>query len=219
MAEAMQRPRATVRRTSSGKASRVAHRVRRRHARAAGDPASVPLAAAARTPSALDRNGPSALRSVAARHFHENLRAALVAGSKLTAPSLVKALRGAFVLVTRGRRDPFGAALAEARALATVYAAWMETLDPHGNHNELRSVKHLSDAGWIEAQMIVATQAEAETDVREAFLRRGAVDAVDFVVGDGQVVPQRNDLAWLSGFAAGLQGLSASTGAKAQQVS
>lgn len=198
----------------------------RRPASSAGSAASAGSAGSVKatiapghTPSALERNGTSSVRLQAATHFHEHLRTALVAGAKLTAPTLVKGLRAAYMLLSRGPTDPFAASsLSEARALATVYAAWMETLDPHGNHTELRSVKHLSDAGWIEAQMVVASQHDAEVRQRETFLQRGAVAAVDFVVGDGKVVPQRNDLAWLSGFAAGLQGLAASHGAKAQQV-
>jgi hypothetical protein len=166
----------------------------------------------------MDRDGTPGVRSDAASHFHAQVRASLVAGAKLTAPTLVKALRGAYLELHRDGRDPFGKSLAGARALASIYAAWMETLDPHMHSQDTRSLKHLGDAGWIEAQMIVSAQANSETAARRAFLQRGSVEAVDFVIGDGAAVPQRNDLAWLSGFAAGLQGLSVGHGEKAQQA-
>ncbi len=173
--------------------------------RAATRPAALAAARGHAQPSALDRGASPGARPEAAQQFHAQLRASLLAGAQLTAPTIVKALRVAYVELGRDRRDPFGDALPAARALASIYAAWMETLDPQSPTSDVRSLKHLSDAGWIEAQMLVSGQAGLAAADRRTLLKRGAVEAVDFVIGDGSRVPQRNDLAWLSGFAAGLQ--------------
>ncbi len=167
----------------------------------------------------MDRTGTVDARANAAQHFHAQLRSTLVAGAKLTPPTLVKALRGAYAELRPASHDPFGPALSGARALAGIYAAWMETLDPQSQNTELRSMKHLSDAGWIEAQMIVVSQTQSVPAAKQEFLQRGTIEAVDFVIGGGLTVPQRNDLAWLSGFAAGLQGLSVGQGNKSSSAS
>ncbi|MES2153981.1 MAG: hypothetical protein V4510_02510 [bacterium] len=156
------------------------------------------------------------MRPDAARHFHAQLRAALAAGAKLTAATLVKALRQAYRASTDPGRDPFGKALPDARALASIYAAWMETMDPDLYSQDTRILKHLGDAGWIEALMIVSAQPAGPG--RAGFFQRGTMEATDFVIGDGTSVPQRNDLAWLGGFAAGLQGLSVGHGAPVAPV-
>ncbi|MES2153559.1 MAG: hypothetical protein V4510_00295 [bacterium] len=170
-----------------------------------------------RTPSAIDRHV-SDVRPRASRLFHEQLRTSLGGGAKLAAPTMVKSLRGAFLELGRDAVDAFGDGLAGARALASIYAAWMETLDPQVHDADTRLLKHLSDAGWIEAQLIVSAYPQADAMSRREFLQRGAIEATEFVIGDGMSVPQRNDLAWLGGFAAGLQGLSTGHGEKAQQA-
>ncbi len=172
----------------------------------------LPAAGHGRRPSAMDRSGQLGVRPDAARQFHVNLRAALVAGAKLTAPTMVRTLRQAYSALGRDGRDPFATLLPEARALASIYAAWMETLDPGDNSQDARILKHLGDAGWIEAQIIVVGQAHSPD--RHTFLHQGVISAADFVIGDGTCVPQRNDLAWLGGFAAALQGLSVGHGIK-----